>query len=121
MSSYRQMRKHARRMRRSGLQPIMLLSSDSQYPVPIALIVARWAWRYRSELAPAAAAVAMLTTGWWIHAMHPHWWPYLLSAMAVTAWALVPFGARIGLTRLAERIYAGTLCLDWHRLPQRDR
>jgi hypothetical protein len=72
MSSYRQMRRHARRARRSGLQSIMVLSSDSQYPAPVTLLVARWAWRYRSELAPTVAAVAVLAAGWWVHATHPH-------------------------------------------------
>jgi hypothetical protein len=58
MTSYRQMRRHARRVRRSGLQPIMVINA-------------------------------------------------LLAGSAVTAWALVVFGARVDLARLTERIYAG--------------
>jgi S-DNA-T family DNA segregation ATPase FtsK/SpoIIIE len=106
MTSYRQMRRHARHVRRSGLQPIMVINADGQFPTPVVVILAHWAWRYRSELAPAAAAAASLGAGWWLHTTHPHWWPYLLTTSAVTAWALITFGARIGLATLAERIYA---------------
>jgi hypothetical protein len=108
MTSYRQMRRHARRVRRSGLQPIMVINPDGQFPVPAAVILARWAWRYRSELAPAYSAGAVLGVSWWLHATHPHWWTYLLACSAATACALVMFGARVGLARLAERIYAST-------------
>ena len=108
MTSYRQMRRHARRVRRSGLQPIMVINADGQYPTPAVVVLARGAWRYRSELAPVFTASAILGAGWWLHAAHPHWWPYLLAGSAVTAWALVAFGARVDLARLAERIYAGT-------------
>ena len=106
MTSYRQMRRHARRVRRSGLQPIMVINADGQYPTLAVVILAHWAWRYRSELAPACTASAVLGAGWWLHATHP--WPYLLAGSAATAWALITFGARSGLARLAERIYAGT-------------
>jgi hypothetical protein len=108
MTSYRQMRRHARRVRRSGLQPIMVINADGQYPTPAAVILAHWAWRYRSELAPACTASAVFAAGWWLHATHPHCWPYLLAGSAITAWMLVAFGARFELARLAERIYAGT-------------
>jgi S-DNA-T family DNA segregation ATPase FtsK/SpoIIIE len=108
MTSYRQMRRHARRVRRSGLQPMMVINADGQYPTPAAVILAHWAWRYRSELAPACTAGAVLGAGWWLHATHPHWWPYLLGGSAITAWTLVAFGARFDLARLTERIYAGT-------------
>jgi S-DNA-T family DNA segregation ATPase FtsK/SpoIIIE len=108
VTSYRQMRRHARRVGRGGLQPIMIINADSQLPTYAAVILARWAWRYHSELAPACAALAVLGVGWWLHATHPHWWAYILAGPAVAAWALVMFGARIGLARLAERIYAAT-------------
>jgi S-DNA-T family DNA segregation ATPase FtsK/SpoIIIE len=86
----------------------MVINADGQYPTLAVVILAHWAWRYRSELAPACTASAVLGAGWWLHATHPHWWPYLLASSAITAWALVAFGARSGLARLAERIYAGT-------------
>jgi FtsK/SpoIIIE family len=107
MTSYRQLRRNGRRARRAGLQPIMVIDTDGQFPTPVALILARLAWRYRSELAPVFTACAMLGTGWWLHRVHPDWWPYLLGVAVVSAVVLVPFGARLGLSRLAERVYAG--------------
>jgi FtsK/SpoIIIE family len=107
MTSYRQMRRQARRARRSGLQPIMVINTGDQLPAPLGVILARLAWRYRSELAPVFTAGAVLGAGWWAHLARPHWWPFVIVASAVAAWSLVMFGARVGLPRLAERIYAG--------------
>jgi hypothetical protein len=61
MSTYRQIRRQTRRARRAGLQPIVVI--DGGLPVPAALIVARLAWRYRSEIAPATTAGAVLVAG----------------------------------------------------------
>jgi hypothetical protein len=110
MSSYRQMRRHARQARRAGMQPMMFVNAD-QFPTPLGLILARWAWHYRSELAPPASAVVVLGTGLWLHLAHPHWWPYLIAGVAVAALALGVFGARAGLTRFAERAYAAGVAL----------
>ena len=53
MTSYRRMRRQARQIRRSGMQPMMVINGDpSQFPTPVGVILARFAWRYRSELAP---------------------------------------------------------------------
>ena len=109
MTGYRQIRRQARRARRSGLQPIVVI--DGQFPVPAGVILARFAWRYRSELAPAAAAGAVLAAGWWLHVTHPQWWAWLLAASDMAACALVIFGTRLSLTRLAERVYAATTVL----------
>ena len=40
-----------------------------------------------------------------------HWWPCLLAVSDLAALALVVFGARIGLARLAERVYAAAVTL----------
>ena len=109
MSTYRQIRRQTRRAHRAGLQPIVVI--DSPFPVPIGVLLARLAWRYRSEIAPATSAAATLATGWWLHATHPHWWALLLVLSTVAASALSVFGERIGLMRLAERIYAATAVL----------
>jgi hypothetical protein len=109
MTSYWQMRRQSRRARRAGMQPMLVIDSDGQLPAPVGVILARLAWRYRSELTPVVTAGAVLGAGWWLHAAHPHWWAYLLGLSAVSAWILVAFGARIGLSRLAERIYAGSV------------
>ena len=61
MSTYRQIRRQTRRARRAGLQPIVVI--DSPLPVPVAMLLARLAWRYRSEIAPATTAGAVLGGG----------------------------------------------------------
>ena len=65
MSTYRQIRRQTRRARKAGLQPIVVI--DSPFPVPAAVLLARLAWRYRSEIAPATTAGAVLAAGWWLH------------------------------------------------------
>ena len=51
MTGYRQMRRQARQARRAGMQPMMVISSGDPLPNLVIVIIARWAWRYRSELA----------------------------------------------------------------------
>ena len=53
MSTYRRMRRQARQARRSGLQPMMVINSGEPFPETAGVLLLRWAWRYRSELAPA--------------------------------------------------------------------
>jgi FtsK/SpoIIIE family len=110
MSSYRQIRRQARQARRAGMQPLMFVNAD-QFPTPLGVILARWAWQYRSELAPPALAVAVLGAGLWLHLARPHWWPYLIAGVAVAALAAGIFGARAGLARLAERAYPAAVAL----------
>jgi FtsK/SpoIIIE family/IclR helix-turn-helix domain len=107
MTGYRQMRRQTRRARRAGLQPIVVI--DTPLPTPAAMIIARLAWRYRSEIAPATTASAVLGAGWWMHAALPHWWWCLLAISDLAAGALVMFGARLGLERIAERVYAAAV------------
>ena len=110
MSTYRQIRRQTRRARKAGLQPIVVI--DSPFPVPAGVLLARLAWRYRSEIAPATTAGAVLAAGWWLHARAP--------ALVAVRCSLPPtwprsrsscFGARIGLSRLAERVYAAAAVL----------
>jgi hypothetical protein len=110
MSSYRQMRRQARHARRAGMQPMIMINGD-QFPTPLGVILARWAWQYRSELAPLMMAVALLAAGLWIHLARPHWWPYLLTGTIVTTLAVGIFGGFIGLPRIAERVYLATVTL----------
>ena len=37
MTSYRRMRRQARRVHSGGVQPMMLISSDDQFPEPVGL------------------------------------------------------------------------------------
>jgi S-DNA-T family DNA segregation ATPase FtsK/SpoIIIE len=109
MSSYRQIRRQTRRARRAGLQPIVVI--ESPFPLPVALLLARLAWRYRSEIAPATTAGAALGAGWWLHTAHPGWWALLLAGSDLAAAVLFIFGRRIGLARLPERVYAAAAAL----------
>lgn len=111
MTSYRQMRRHARRARRSGMQPMMVISTQDPLPGLAIAVIARWAWRYRSELAPAAIAGVLAGVGAWFHAAHPDAAVPVLAGSLATALAVVTFGARLGLARLAERAYAGAVLL----------
>jgi S-DNA-T family DNA segregation ATPase FtsK/SpoIIIE len=111
MTSYRKMRRQARYARRSGLQPMMVINSGDHLPESLAVAALRWAWRYRSELAPAYAGALLLAAGWWLHATHRHAWPAPAVLAAVTACALVIAGAKAGLASVIERLYAATLTL----------
>ena len=75
------------------------------------MLLLRWAWRYRSELAPAYLAAVILGASWWLHAAHPHWWAVVLGAAVVAAGALAALGARIGIPAPIERLYAATATL----------
>jgi S-DNA-T family DNA segregation ATPase FtsK/SpoIIIE len=109
MSTYRQIRRQTRRARKVGLQPIVVIDSPSLAPAGV--LLARFAWRYRSEIAPANMASAVLAAGWWLHLGHAGLWTWLLAASDLTAFALFAWGARIGLPRLSERVYAAVAVL----------
>jgi S-DNA-T family DNA segregation ATPase FtsK/SpoIIIE len=109
MSTYRQIRRQTRRARKAGLQPIVVIDSPSLAPAGV--LLARLAWRYRSEIAPATTAGAILTAGWWLHHGHADLWTWLLAISDLAAFALTMLGARIGLPRLAERVYAAVAVL----------
>jgi S-DNA-T family DNA segregation ATPase FtsK/SpoIIIE len=93
-------------MRRYGLQPMIVMDSGSRLPDSAVLLIFRWAWRYRSELAPLFAAWCMLLAGWLLHARYPTWWWGILCLAAAALSGLLIFGQRIGLSALAERLYA---------------
>jgi S-DNA-T family DNA segregation ATPase FtsK/SpoIIIE len=104
------MRRQARQIRRTGMQPMMVINADpGQFPIPIGVLLARFAWLYRSELAPLAVAVATLGAAWWAHANWPKWWELILLGSSVGAWLIATFGARLGLASIAERAYAATV------------
>src|ERR1700683_2640215 len=105
MSGPRQMRRHARRMRRQGLQPMVVINSADPLPDLVIVLLARWMWRYRSELAPLYLAVATMLAAWVLHATQPSWWAAILAAALVAASVLVIFGRLLGLSTLAERWY----------------
>ena len=111
MTNPRRMRRQARRIRRGGMAPMMLITGNDQLPESAAVLAFRWAWRYRSELAPLYAAGAVLAVACWLHAGHRQWSPLALVLAAVSAAALVAFGGRAGLPTPIERLYAAVSTL----------
>jgi S-DNA-T family DNA segregation ATPase FtsK/SpoIIIE len=99
MTSYGRMRRQARRARRAGLQPVVHLNGDGRFPPSAAEVIARIAWRYRSELAPFLMAGAVFLAGWWARLNTPHWYPYFIAGSATVAWLFVTFGAWLGWPR----------------------
>jgi hypothetical protein len=101
-----QMRRTARRMRRYGFQPMMFMNPGDRLPETAAMALARWAWRYRSELAPLTTAALMCLAAWLLHVFRPHWWLYLAALAVVTGACLIAAGRHLGLPTRAERLYA---------------
>jgi S-DNA-T family DNA segregation ATPase FtsK/SpoIIIE len=106
MTSYRKMRRQARHIRRVGMQPMMVINSGDQPPETVGVLLLRWAWRYRSELAPVYLATIIMGASWWLHTAHAKWWGFVLDVAVVAAGALSAFGARLGIPALIERLYA---------------
>ena len=111
MSSYRRMRRHSRQARRAGMQPMMILNPGDPLPDLAAVVIARWAWRYRSELAPLGIACAVAGFGSYAHAALSPWWPLILAVPAIAAWVLAAFGARFGIPTRLERLYVAVTVL----------
>jgi hypothetical protein len=104
-----QIRHQARRMRRYGMQPMVVMNTEDGFPDLAIVIIARWAWRYRSELAPTGLAAVVALTGWTLNATHRHAWPIIAALTATTAIALYGIGRKLGLATQAERAYAATV------------
>src|SRR5579872_4257958 len=111
MSTYRKMRRQARLARRGGLQPMIVISSGESFPETVAVVLARCAWRYRSELAPVAVALATFAAALWLHASRPQWGAFIVALACGTASVTLFFGSRIGLTNTAECAYAAAAIL----------
>jgi hypothetical protein len=107
--SRHQLRRHARKMRRYGLQPMTIVNPGDPLPETAIVAIARWAWRYRSDLAPLTVALATAAVAWWLHGHDRHWWPLIATLAVASVPALAVIGSRIGLADLAERIYAATV------------
>ncbi|MGH3159297.1 MAG: FtsK/SpoIIIE domain-containing protein, partial [Streptosporangiaceae bacterium] len=111
MTNPRKMRRQARRIRRGGMQPTMLITGNDQFPESAAVLVLRWGWRYRSELAPLAPMAMALGVAWRLHAACPHWWGVALAIAGAAGWAVAIFGAKIGIPVLIERLYVATIAV----------
>jgi S-DNA-T family DNA segregation ATPase FtsK/SpoIIIE len=111
MSSYRQMRRHARRARRAGMQPMMVINNGDPFPELAVAVIARWVWRYRSELAPLGVTLALAGAAWYLHVALRGWWPAALVGSGAAALLLAAFGARLGIPARLERLYAAVAVL----------
>jgi S-DNA-T family DNA segregation ATPase FtsK/SpoIIIE len=111
VSGYRQMRRQARQARRAGMQPMMVISPGDPMPELAIAVISRFAWRYRSELAPLGGALLAAGLGWYAHAALPRWWPVILAASGAAAWVLAAFGAKLGIPARLERLYAAVTVL----------
>jgi S-DNA-T family DNA segregation ATPase FtsK/SpoIIIE len=96
-------------MRRYGLQPIAIVDPNDPMPDVAIVLIGRWVWRYRSELAPFGFALATAAVAWWLHGHDAHWWPVIAALAAASVPVLAVAGSRIGLADIAERIYASTV------------
>ena len=104
------MRQDAFYLHISRLHSVTGITGEDQYlthKICTAEVIARIAWRYRSELSPLLVAAAVFLAGWWAHLSTPHWYPYFIVSSGAVAWLLIAFGAWLGLPRLADRVYSG--------------
>jgi hypothetical protein len=111
MTGSRQMRRHARQARRAGMQPMMVINSGDPLPELVIVVIARWTWRYRSELAPLGIAVVMASFGRYAHAARSEWWPVILTCSGAAAWVLAAFGTKLGIRAPLERFYVAVTVL----------
>src|ERR1035441_9311151 len=96
---------------------MMVMNSGEPFPETVGVVLLRWAWRYRSELAPLGVTVGIECAAWWLHVTRPHWWPVILGITTVAAWVLAIFGARFGLAALTGRAYAATTAFAAGKAP----
>lgn len=109
MTPRRRLRRHARRMRRYGLQPVMVINSTDQLPDTIPVLIFWWAWRYRSELAPLYLVTATAFLAQMLHLTHPQWWPAILAVAALAGCGLAVTGHRFGLPTRIDCLYAAAV------------
>lgn len=104
-----QMRRHVRKMRRYGLQPMTIIKPGDPVPETAAVVIGRLIWHYRSELAPLAIALTAGVAAWWLHGHDRRWWPLIAALAVVSVPLLITAGSRLGLADLSERLYASAV------------
>lgn len=100
-------RRRARTQNRDAA-PLLLLPDD-RYPGEIVEALARWVYRYRSELAPLGVAVALLVAALTLHQRQPRVWPLVVLGTALFASSLASGYVPWSLPRRIERVYAATV------------
>jgi hypothetical protein len=106
MTQPRRIRRQARKMRRYGLQPMVVIDPNAPLPELVVVALGRVLWRYRSELAPLTLAISTAFAAWVLHAGHPHWWPVFTVAASIGVVVTALTGERYGLASRAERGFA---------------
>ncbi|MET7393532.1 FtsK/SpoIIIE domain-containing protein [Dactylosporangium sp. NPDC005572] len=96
-------RRHRAWQRHHG-QPLLLLADRPS----LTLAAARALFRYRSELAPLATALALFVGAAILHSSHPDTWPWILLTAAIAAALTLARGIPWNIDRAEERLYAGT-------------
>lgn len=112
MTSRRGMRRQARRIRRTGFQPMMMLDAGDQPTQTAMVMLARWVRHYRSELAPVFLAAVVVGTGWYLHIAHRSWWVALVILTVVAVSVLTLVGHRLGIPTRGERLYAAAVAVS---------
>ena len=85
---------------------MIVIDTGDGFPETAGVLLARWCWRYRSELAPVSVAAGLVAAAWWLHATRPNWWLPIAALAGLAAWAAALFGARWRFPTLTERVYA---------------
>src|SRR3954454_19639666 len=98
-------RRDARRMRRYGVEPMMMIDQNTPFAPLAVVVLGSWVWRYRSELAPLVAALAVECTAVALHIIHREWRTAVILVTIAGALAVTVGGRLIGL-RGIERAYA---------------
>jgi len=102
----RSSRSQIRRLRRHGVQPMIIMSASDALPRTAAVVLGHYLWRYRSELYPPALAGLVEAAAWLLHARSPHAWPAVACLAAAAATGILLTGRQLALATIAERIYA---------------
>jgi hypothetical protein len=122
MTTPRQIRRHARRMRRYGLQPMVIIGSGDRLPDLVIVMLTRWLWRYRSELVPLMFVTATALASSVLHAAVAHWWPALGALTALAAAIVAVTGRWLGLaTGTERRVRSRCHRIGWRLPGHRDR
>jgi S-DNA-T family DNA segregation ATPase FtsK/SpoIIIE len=114
MSRYRQMRRHARRARRAGMQPMIVINSGDPLSELVIVIITRWAFRHRSAFAPYWVAPAAFIAAGAAHGHHARWWIAVAVITTVTT-AVLGFPLPVLRRHPAGRRIAGALSWLWEK------
>jgi FtsK/SpoIIIE family len=109
MTHPQRLRRQARKMRRYGLQPTVVINPRDPLPELAIVTLGRLLWRYRSELTPPALAFGAALAASLLHAQHPRWWPAFTVTAAVGVLGIAIVGGRLGLASRGERCFAMTV------------